>query len=87
MSDAPGERRYEGAGHGGTRMNQFYVMISRFDPRRSRSALRFEGPGDAGQTLIEYALILTLIALVVLGVLTLLGGQVSGFFNSLRNDL
>jgi pilus assembly protein Flp/PilA len=40
-----------------------------------------------GQTLVEYSLILALIAVVVIGVVTLLGTQVSSVFNTVYNDL
>jgi len=42
---------------------------------------------EEGQTLIEYALILVLIAVVVIGVVTLLGGQISSIFNKVQNAL
>ena len=42
---------------------------------------------EDGQGLVEYALILVLIAIVVIGVLTLLGGKVSGVFSSINSGL
>jgi pilus assembly protein Flp/PilA len=42
---------------------------------------------EDGQGLVEYALILVLIAIVVIGVLTLLGGKVSGVFTSINSGL
>jgi pilus assembly protein Flp/PilA len=42
---------------------------------------------DEGQGLVEYALILVLIAIVVIGVLTLLGGKVSQVFSSINSGL
>ena len=42
---------------------------------------------EEGQGLVEYALILVLIAIVVIGVLTLLGGKVSGVFSSINSGL
>ena len=42
---------------------------------------------EDGQGLVEYALILVLIAIVVIGVLTILGGKVSGVFNSINSGL
>lgn len=42
---------------------------------------------EAGQGLVEYALILVLIAIVVIGVLTLLGGKVSGVFSRIGASL
>jgi pilus assembly protein Flp/PilA len=40
-----------------------------------------------GQGLVEYALILVLIAIVVIGVLTLLGHKVSDVFNGVNSGL
>ena len=42
---------------------------------------------EDGQGLVEYALILVLIAIVVIGVLTILGGKVSGVFSSINSGL
>jgi len=44
-------------------------------------------PKEKGQGLIEYALILVLIAVVVIGVLTLLGSKISDVFNSINSKL
>ena len=40
---------------------------------------------EDGQGLVEYALILVLIAIVVIGILTLLGGKVSQVFSSIND--
>jgi pilus assembly protein Flp/PilA len=42
---------------------------------------------EEGQGLVEYALILVLIAIVVIGVLTLLGGKVSQVFSEINEGL
>jgi len=42
---------------------------------------------EEGQGLVEYALILVLIAIVVIGILTLLGGKVSQVFSSIDSGL
>ena len=42
-------------------------------------------PHDEGQGLVEYALILMLVALVVLVILTLLGPQVGNMFSKVTN--
>ena len=44
-------------------------------------------PREEGQGLVEYALILVLIAVVVIAVLTLLGTQVSAIFEAIRVGL
>jgi pilus assembly protein Flp/PilA len=42
---------------------------------------------DEGQGLVEYALILVLIAIIVIGILTLLGRRVSQVFSSINSGL
>ncbi|NJP05085.1 MAG: Flp family type IVb pilin [Chloroflexaceae bacterium] len=42
---------------------------------------------EEGQGLVEYALILVLIAIVVIGILTLLGGKVSEVFSHINSGL
>ena len=42
---------------------------------------------EEGQGLVEYALILVLIAIVVIGVLTILGGKVSSVFQTISDSL
>lgn len=66
------------------------ITAARFWRRRflrHRVAL-LENLGDAGgQTLVEYALILALIAVVVVVVLLTLGGQISSIFNSVSSSI
>jgi pilus assembly protein Flp/PilA len=42
---------------------------------------------EDGQGLVEYALILVLIAIVVIGILSLLGTKVSGVFSNVNSGL
>jgi pilus assembly protein Flp/PilA len=42
---------------------------------------------EEGQGHVEYALILVLIAIVVIGILTLLGGKVSEVFSEINSGL
>lgn len=42
---------------------------------------------EEGQGLVEYALILVLIAVVVIGALTLLGNNISGLFSKLSGTI
>ncbi len=42
---------------------------------------------EEGQTLVEYGLLVSLIALVVIAVLTVLGRRVSNTFNTASNGL
>jgi len=42
---------------------------------------------EEGQTLAEYAMILTLIAIAVVGAVIFLGGKISGLFSSVGSDI
>ncbi len=44
-------------------------------------------PREEGQGLVEYALILVLIAIVVIVILTTLGGVINNVFNSVASGL
>ncbi|MGC9397562.1 MAG: Flp family type IVb pilin [Anaerolineae bacterium] len=44
-------------------------------------------PREEGQGLVEYALILVLIAIVVIVILTVLGGQISTIFSQITSGL
>jgi pilus assembly protein Flp/PilA len=44
-------------------------------------------PREEGQGLVEYALILVLVAIVVIAILTLLGPQISNVFSRITNGL
>ncbi len=44
-------------------------------------------PREEGQGLVEYALILVLVAVVVIAILTLLGPQVANVFSQVTNGL
>jgi len=44
-------------------------------------------PKEKGQGLVEYALILVLVAIVVILVLGALGQEVGGIFNNIRGEL
>ncbi|MBI3944549.1 MAG: Flp family type IVb pilin [Armatimonadetes bacterium] len=51
------------------------------------SLLRKLWVSEEGQTLVEYALILALISIVVIAVLTVLGGKTSNTFNAVADQL
>jgi pilus assembly protein Flp/PilA len=55
--------------------------------RRSSAVARRRIAGEEGQALIEYALILGLIALVTIGVLQLLGQGISGLLGGVSSSL
>lgn len=42
---------------------------------------------EEGQGLVEYALILVLVALVVIAALVLLGGRITNVFNQIANEM
>ncbi len=42
---------------------------------------------EEGQTLVEYGLLISLIALVVIAVLTVLGGKIKGVFSTASNSI
>jgi pilus assembly protein Flp/PilA len=42
---------------------------------------------EEGQTLVEYGLLISLIALVVIAVLTLLGGKIKNTFNRAADNI
>jgi pilus assembly protein Flp/PilA len=42
---------------------------------------------EEGQALVEYALIISLIAVVAIGMLTLTGNNINGILNSIANAL
>ena len=44
-------------------------------------------PREEGQGLVEYALIIVLIAIVVIALLTLLGGSIGSVFSSISDTL
>ena len=48
---------------------------------------RNQNDGREGQGLVEYALILFLVSIVVIGVLVLLGPQIAGIFNKVNSSL
>jgi pilus assembly protein Flp/PilA len=50
-------------------------------------SLRVWLAGEDGQGLVEYALILVLVAIVVIGVLTMMGGKITNAFNDIVGNL
>ena len=54
---------------------------------KGRTMLRSFFAREEGQGLVEYALILVLIAIVVIGILTLLGSKVSQVFSKINSGL
>jgi pilus assembly protein Flp/PilA len=58
-----------------------------YHERGSQAMLRSFFAKEDGQGLVEYALILVLIAIVVIGILSLLGGKVSQVFSTINSGL
>jgi pilus assembly protein Flp/PilA len=66
-------------------MNMLQNLLARLAVARSDALSRLR-PED-GQTLVEYALILVFIAIVVIGALIALQGQITSAFNTVAGDL
>lgn len=49
--------------------------------------IRMYLPRESGQGLVEYALILVLVAVVVIAVLTILGPQIANAFSEITNGM
>jgi Flp pilus assembly pilin Flp len=62
-------------------------MVVVAEGRRALTAARRRIAGEQGQALIEYALILGLIALATIGVLQLLGQGISNLLGGLSSSL
>lgn len=55
--------------------------------RINRTFARLTTRDEEGQGMVEYALILTLVVIVVIASLTLLGPKVAAVFNQVNNSL
>jgi Flp pilus assembly pilin Flp len=56
-------------------------------PIRMYLALKELRDGEAGQAMVEYALILALVSVAAVGILAALGTSVSSIFSSINQDL
>jgi Flp pilus assembly pilin Flp len=54
---------------------------------RARSYIQASLEQDDGQALVEYALILSLIAVAAVAILGILGGKISGIFTTISSDI
>jgi pilus assembly protein Flp/PilA len=54
---------------------------------RARSYIQGRLEREEGQALVEYALILSLIAVAAVVILGVLGGKISGIFTTISNDI
>lgn len=62
------------------------MNILRALPMRAFLALQSVRDREEGQAMVEYALLLSLIAIVSIAVLTTLGGKVSSVFSEINAD-
>lgn len=75
----PKANRHNSQGGGETSMlNSLYQLVGTFVARLQR---------EEGQTMAEYAILVTVIAVVVLAAATLLGNSISSIFSSLSKNL
>ena len=75
------------AEYGTMRRCKLSTTHSYIRPRKRDVMLRSFFATEEGQGLVEYALILVLIAIVVIGILTLLGSKVSQVFSKINSGL
>lgn len=61
-------------------MPELFVSLRRFLPQPLRA-------GDRGATAVEYGLMVALIAAVIVGVVTLLGGNLTTLFSNVANAI
>ena len=64
-----------------------YSLKSTIRARKATDVMRKRGGREQGQGLVEYALILVLVAVVVIGILLLLGPVVGNVFSNIVNVL
>jgi len=64
------------------RWNQFTLRLA-----AAAAVWRMRLSAEKGQTLVEYGLILALIAVVVVGALLAIGGKLNGIFGYVNNSL
>ena len=66
----------------------FYALCGfRTSRKKQRALIRSFFAKEEGQGLVEYALILVLIAVVVIGIMTALGRRVSGVFGKINSTM
>lgn len=63
------------------------VSNSEIAYKESKEATTMYLPREEGQGLVEYALILVLVAVVVIAILALLGPQIANIFSRITNGL
>ena len=74
-------------GGGGAQKEENTVDMLRVLPMRVYIAYTSLRDREEGQALVEYALLLALVAIVSIGILTTLGGSVSKVFSKINADL
>ena len=81
----PSQRRYSGAAPAIVRGNH-RAFARKVEELRMLDRLFVRGR-DRGQGLVEYALIIALVAVVVIATLILLGPQIASIFKNISNNL
>jgi Flp pilus assembly pilin Flp len=78
--------RYIQVGIGGFRrkVGRHYMLVAYI---RARSFIQARLEREEGQALVEYALILSLIAVASVAILLTLGGKVAGIFTTISNSI
>jgi pilus assembly protein Flp/PilA len=71
---------------GDAREEEVKMEMLRALPMRAYLALQSVKDREDGQAMVEYALLLSLIAIVSIAVLTTLGTKVSSVFDEINND-
>ena len=64
--------------YGAGKKEEDYMLLTYLRARMQR---------EEGQALVEYALILSLIAVVAIGILIAMGGRVAGIFSTITSQL
>ena len=63
------------------------VVLSEFIFFIERKAIMLFAPKEKGQGLVEYAIILALVAIVVIAIMRLLGPKIGNTFSTISNSL
>ena len=79
VNDAGGAERKPGPGNGNVGRRRDLLVLLVHSGNRLRP--------DEGQDLAEYALLIGLMALVIIGAVTMLGENMSGIFSQLESDV
>lgn len=68
-------------------MTKLHCTLNRLVAKASGFASALEVDNDEGQTLVEYGLIIALIAVVAIAAMTFLSGSITGVFSNVGSSL